>query len=56
MFQDVRKAKCVDVPELSHLKDCIVFSTQGDRPMYDMIAGSDVDGDEYLVSDSILNC
>lgn len=42
---DLRKLKAVDPPELSHLSDCIVFSTQGKRPPADMMSGGDLDGD-----------
>lgn len=59
----------VDLPELYHLNDVIVFSTRGDRkylqnkttifnrilgPDFNKIAGSDLDGDGYFVSLSIL--
>jgi RNA-dependent RNA polymerase len=39
----------VDLPELHHLNDVIVFSTQGERPDFNKIAGSDLDGDGYFV-------
>jgi len=42
---DLRKLKAVDKPELSHLSDCIVFSTRGPRPAADMMSGGDLDGD-----------
>jgi RNA dependent RNA polymerase len=42
---DLRKLKAVDKPELSHLSDCIVFSTKGPRPAADMMSGGDLDGD-----------
>ena len=42
---DLRKLKAVNVPELSHLTDCIVFSTMGKRPTADLMSGGDLDGD-----------
>ena len=42
---DLRKLKAINVPELSHLTDCVVFSTNGSRPSADLMSGGDLDGD-----------
>lgn len=43
---DLQKFKAVNRPELSHLKDCIVFPTRGKRPSADLMSGGDLDGDK----------
>jgi hypothetical protein len=43
---DLQKFKVVNIPELSHLVDCIVFPTQGARPSADLMSGGDLDGDK----------
>jgi len=42
---DLQKFTVVEKPELSHLVDCIVFPTQGERPAADLMSGGDLDGD-----------
>ncbi|XP_042496044.1 probable RNA-dependent RNA polymerase 1 isoform X2 [Macadamia integrifolia] len=47
---DVRVLDAIDVPELYHMVDCIVFPQKGVRPHPNECSGSDLDGDLYFVS------
>ncbi|OQU76799.1 hypothetical protein SORBI_3010G213100, partial [Sorghum bicolor] len=47
---DVRILEAVDVPELHHLVDCLVFPKKGERPHSNEASGSDLDGDVYFVT------
>lgn len=47
---DVRMLLAVDVPELRHHKNVILFSQLGGRPEADKMSGSDLDGDEFAVT------
>lgn len=44
---DLRVLRAVDIPELHHLKNVIVFSSKGERDVPSMCSGGDLDGDEY---------
>ncbi|CAN6675384.1 unnamed protein product [Malus baccata var. baccata] len=46
---DVRVLKAVNVPELHHMVDCVVFPQKGSRPHPNECSGSDLDGDIYFV-------
>ncbi|KIM46105.1 hypothetical protein M413DRAFT_16853 [Hebeloma cylindrosporum] len=45
---DMQKWKSVDIPELHHLTDVIVFSTKGNRRAADFLSGGDYDGDKGI--------
>jgi RNA dependent RNA polymerase len=45
---DLQKFRVVDVPEFTHLVDCIVFPTRGRRPSADLMSGGDLDGDKCM--------
>ena len=46
---DIRVVCGVDVPELRHLKDCVVLPQTGDRDVASMCSGGDLDGDDFEV-------
>lgn len=46
---DIRVVQAVDNPNLRHLKDVVVFSAKGDRPVPNMLSGGDLDGDDFFV-------
>uniref|UniRef100_A0A0D9V1N7 RNA-dependent RNA polymerase n=1 Tax=Leersia perrieri TaxID=77586 RepID=A0A0D9V1N7_9ORYZ len=47
---DIRILEAVDVLELHHLVDCLVFPQKGERPHANEASGSDLDGDLYFVT------
>jgi RNA-dependent RNA polymerase len=46
---DVRVCRAVDVPQLRHMRNCVVLPSTGDRDIASMCSGGDLDGDDYLV-------
>ncbi|KAH8802793.1 RNA dependent RNA polymerase-domain-containing protein [Xylogone sp. PMI_703] len=46
---DIRVVRAIDVPELHHLRDVVVFPQTGDRDIPSMCSGGDLDGDDYFV-------
>ena len=46
---DIRIVCGVDVPQLRHLKDCVVLPQTGDRDVASMCSGGDLDGDDFTV-------
>lgn len=41
--------KAIDVPELSHLFNVVVFSSDGQRPDQHKLSNGDLDGDIYSI-------
>jgi hypothetical protein len=46
---DIRICRAVNVPELRHMRNCVVLPSTGDRDIASMCSGGDLDGDDYLV-------
>ncbi|KAK0187676.1 RdRP-domain-containing protein [Armillaria mellea] len=46
---DLRRLEAVNVPELSHLTNCIVFAGKGRYSEPSQMGGGDLDGDLYLI-------
>ncbi len=46
---DVRVVEAVDIPALRYARNVLLFSRHGDRPLPNMLSGSDLDGDLYAV-------
>jgi len=46
---DIKVLKAVDLPELKHFVNVIVFPIMGKRPHPNEISGSDLDGDRYFI-------
>lgn len=46
---DIRVVEAIDVPELHHLRNMVVFPQTGDRDIPGMCSGGDLDGDDFLV-------
>lgn len=46
---DLQKVRAVYKKELNHLKDVVVFSAKGPRPLADKLSGGDYDGDIFWI-------
>ncbi|KAK1656065.1 RNA-dependent RNA polymerase [Colletotrichum phormii] len=46
---DIRVVEAVDVPDLHHLQNVVVFPSTGDRDVPSMCSGGDLDGDDFFV-------
>jgi hypothetical protein len=46
----IRIMQAVNEPSLAHMRNVVVFSQQGNRPVPNEISGSDLDGDLFFVS------
>jgi RNA-dependent RNA polymerase len=46
---DIRVVEAVDLPQLRHLRDVVVFPLHGDRDVPSMCSGGDLDGDDFFV-------
>ncbi|KAK5163368.1 uncharacterized protein LTR77_010741 [Saxophila tyrrhenica] len=46
---DVRVVNAVDIPQLRHLRNCVVLPQLGERGLASMCSGGDLDGDDYLL-------
>ncbi|KAK4684115.1 RNA-dependent RNA polymerase, partial [Tremellales sp. Uapishka_1] len=46
---DLRRVKAVYHDKLKHLVNVIVFAVKGQRPLPNMLAGGDLDGDDYTL-------
>jgi RNA-dependent RNA polymerase len=46
---DIRVVEAVDVPQLRHLRDVVVFPLNGERDVPSMCSGGDLDGDDFFV-------
>ena len=46
---DMQRVTMVDAPELRHMRNVVVVSTKGNRPLLDMLGGGDLDGDMCMI-------
>lgn len=46
---DIQIVQAVDVPQLRHLRNVVVFPQKGDRDLPSMCSGGDLDGDDFFV-------